>query len=130
MWKFTGILSDRQRELSKIHGPMPVKHWVKDGKRHRVSSKPTNGLKKIARDKSEDSRLAVEYAIWLAARDGITLPEESYGRAEFAYVDAAKQSRPCSVRFGTVTIALPNFNWVPSDPVCVIIDDEALPLAA
>jgi hypothetical protein len=130
MWKVTGLLSDKSRQLSKVYGPMPVKHWVKDGKRHRVSSKPTNGLKKIARDKSEDSRLAVEYAIWLAARDGIALPAGTYGRAEFVYVDAVKQLRPCFVRFGSVTIELPNYDWVPTDPVCVIVEDEALPLAA
>jgi hypothetical protein len=51
---------------------------------------------------------AIEYARWLAQRDGIKLPDvgpevrREYGAA------------PNAVRFGGVVIAIPNHDWTPT----------------
>ena len=57
---------------------------------------------------------AIQYCRWLAERDGIALPS---GRVcvdgTEINVNGKREFRAQSVRFGTVTIAIPNWDFVP-----------------
>lgn len=78
-WKVYGCLnfSTGYSRRGEIYGPLPCKRWVPDGKkyrvRHRVRAAYVSALDKDARRK-RDERRALEYARWIARRDGLTIP--------------------------------------------------------
>jgi hypothetical protein len=61
---------------------------------------------------SSDSERAISYALWLAQRDGIALPDNarSIGCAVFEKVGKVKRAR--GVRFGAIAIAFPHWDYV------------------
>ena len=61
---------------------------------------------------STDSERAISYALWLAQRDGITLPDDarSIGCAVFERVGKIKRAR--GVRFGAVAIPFPHWDYI------------------
>lgn len=76
---------------------------------------------------SSDSERAVEYALWLAQRDGIELPANARGLAfpVFEKVNGIKRAR--GVRFGAVKIAFPNWNYIERGAVQLPDADESAP---
>lgn len=58
---------------------------------------------------------AVEYARWIAQRDGVALPDVP-GQTQW---DRApnRDWRPCAVTFGAVRIAIPNWGHIEQPPV-------------
>jgi len=58
---------------------------------------------------------AVEYARWLAQRDGVVLPAVT-GRADWQHAPGLADPRPCAVWFGAVRIALPHWDHVEQPP--------------
>lgn len=97
---------------------MATMHWIK---RERMAAKKSWSL-----PLSTDSERAVEYALWLAQRDGIELPANARGLAfpVFEKVNGIKRAR--GVRFGAVAIAFPNWNYIERGAV-QLPDDESAP---
>jgi hypothetical protein len=58
---------------------------------------------------------AVEYARWIAQRDGVTLPNVP-GRADWQHAPGLADKRPCAVWFGAVRIAIPHWDHVEAPP--------------
>ncbi|MCW2195056.1 hypothetical protein AB7M45_007829 [Bradyrhizobium elkanii] len=137
-----------------IEGPLPEKRWIKHAsdKRHKVrhSSKVTRSTGGVsANDLNE--RHTLEYARWLAQRDGITIPPGSeyiVQRADVNVPGSKPQSRIRAVEFGkrrttqsgygrsactrhhwdvAARIEIPNWDWQPAEPVEEIIP-EAVPV--
>jgi hypothetical protein len=79
-------------------------HWIK---RERMAHK-----REMGDPLSSDSERAISYALWLAQRDGISLPDNarSIGCAVFERVDKVKRAR--GVRFGAVAIPFPHWDYV------------------
>lgn len=99
-----------------------------------------------------NERRALEYARWLAARDGVTISEGLAERAEWSGITDASgkwRKRICAVEFGTkfterhgtgrkaytsqgwrmaARIEIPNWDFDPAEPVEEIITNE-MPLA-
>lgn len=75
---------------------------------------------------STDSERAVEYALWLAQRDGIELPANArtMGFPVFEKVNGIKRAR--GVRFGAVAIAFPHWDYIERGAV-QLPDDESAP---
>ena len=121
-WQFYGFMHpDFNRYVGirgggQPHGPLPKKRWVAtagDPKRHKVKGR-TSKATMTARHRSSDSAMedkAVQYARWLAARDGIALPDKA-PCVLWAVLDNGER-RIRLVKFGTVEIALPNWDWCP-----------------
>lgn len=61
---------------------------------------------------STDGERAVEYALWLARRDGIELPANAraIGSAVFERVGKVKRAR--GVRFGAIAIPFPHWDYI------------------
>jgi len=150
MWKVIGILSNNERACgdvrNPVHGPMPRKVWIADGKRQRISRKPTNGLKSAESPLDYNTRRAALYARWLAARDGVALPDDAIASVAFdtLHVNGKRERRAREVHFFEntstrwssqrgkliATIAIPHWDWTPAEPVEELIEDDVLPLAA
>jgi hypothetical protein len=83
---------------------MTAQHWIK---RERIAHKRAMG-----EPMSTDSERAISYALWLAKRDGIALPDNarSIGCAVFERVGKVKRAR--GVRFGGIAIAFPHWDYV------------------
>lgn len=78
------------------------------------AGKPATSPRAQARSKRDlQERMAIDYARWLAARDGLIVSGE--GRVHFA--SAAFGMTPCYVTFCERQIDLPHWDWVPADPV-------------
>jgi hypothetical protein len=95
-----------------------------------------------------NERRAVEYARWLAGRDGIEIPKGIAERIDWSGVNDAAgkwRKRVCAVEFGTsetehhghgrksyttvrwslaARIEIPNWDFVPSEPVEYLAEDE------
>lgn len=97
---------------------MAQMHWIK---RERMAAK-----KSWALPLSSDSERAVEYALWLAQRDGIELPANARGLAfpVFEKVNGIKRAR--GVRFGAAAIAFPHWDYIERGAV-QLPDDESAP---
>jgi hypothetical protein len=97
---------------------MATMHWIK---RERMAHK--RGMNDPL---SSDSERAVEYALWLAQRDGIDLPANArtIGFAYFQKVQRIKRAR--MVRFGGVVIELPHWDYIERGAV-QLPDDESAP---
>lgn len=80
---------------------MTALHWIK---RERMAHK-----KAMRNPLSTDSERAIEYARWLAQRDGIELPPTE-GLVQWAIVE--KQKRAFAVRFRDVIIKLPHYSYI------------------
>ncbi|WP_454629570.1 hypothetical protein [Bradyrhizobium cenepequi] len=135
-----------------MHGPLPCKRWVKSpsDKRHKLNyrfrfSRAGTG------EKADDmnARHAIEYARWLALRDGMEIPADTAPRVDWSGItDAAGKwrKRIRAVEFGSsrtirqgygrnaytsyhwdiaVRIEIPNWDFVPAEPVEEIIPDPA-----
>lgn len=76
---------------------------------------------------------AIEYATWIAARDGITLPRL---RPQVSFVPCAwhgftsPTQVACGVRWGDVYVSIPHWNFDPTAPALECIDEAQLSLAA
>lgn len=147
-WKVIGQMPgwDKSGKMPAIYGPLPVKVWVKVAgeKKHRVSKAKASTSRGIF-DKTDQGRKAVEYARWLATRDGIVLPEGGGGTPRFepvmvpgrkspelrvsavVFSHPYKQERRGPLPRGyyarpeptlaPVTIQIPNWDFVPREPV-------------
>ncbi len=79
-WQFYDYMevkevNTRYHRDKPVYGPLPVKRWVPSpsDKRHRVSYKAPKAFTGNAKTGCR----AVEYAQWLAARDGIVIPQDA-----------------------------------------------------
>jgi hypothetical protein len=136
-WKVFGFMNGRDKsgKIPAIFGPLPCKRWIDAGeKTPKVkAAKPAFG--KGVFDKADQERKAVEYARWLARRDGKALPEGS-ACAIWATVTIPNQrkleNRVSAVMFhakrenavaykaayvASERIDIPNWDFVPSEPV-------------
>lgn len=79
---------------------------------------------------ANDRSKAVEYAQWLASRDGIRLPETAIPRVEFAWVSLSAYvnpiRRPLFVEFETVRIEIPHWNYDPTAPAVDLSEHLAI----
>ncbi len=74
------------------------------------------GLWRGRRNRDSQEHRAVEYARWLAQRDGATLPSAE-ARITVAWRKAPDgRQRPCAVTFGAVRIALPHWDHIERPP--------------
>jgi hypothetical protein len=77
-WKIVGAMhaaSDPTRHNKVQFGPHPVKVWVRDGKRHKMDYKvPTRVTCPEGKTREVTETRAVQYALWLAKRDGTIIP--------------------------------------------------------
>lgn len=126
-WQFYGFMHPEfNRHVhgiaggKQVCGPLPKKRWVAtpgDPNRYKVKGR-TSKATMTARPRSSDSAMvhkAAEYARWLAARDGIALPDKAACVFwALAYPHGEKPDRRIrAVKFGTVEITLPNWDWCP-----------------
>ncbi len=140
-WKITGFMhpTGLTREFRNLHGPLPVKVWVRVAgeKIARFRNRPTNGLVRGPFDENDQARKAIEYARWLAARDGKVLPEEGSVSALWAAVYVPGKSKPerrvYAVSFSSRKhresgwlIQIPNWDWTPRQPVEIVDHEELL----
>lgn len=110
----------KARKRVDIHGPFPCKRWIKsptDPKRHKFTYRyrAPQGLGPRSSDRDME-RKAVTYARWLAARDGVALPEGS-ATAVWATTAGGSDRITCVVFAGSfprVRIDLPNWDWTPA----------------
>jgi len=133
-WKVVGFLHPRatSKDTPKKmqYGPLPAKRWypAKGEKKPRMPKAKTGGNRGIF-DKAEQGRKAVEYALWLAKRDGIELPGGSPVAcwAGVTLPTGKYQPRVSCVTFGNslprVRIDIPNWDWIPAEPVMGINED-------
>lgn len=131
-WKVYGFMEghgDGTKHSPYVYGPLPCKRWIKapGDKKRRIAV--TNGTKAAIWSRDDQARKGIEYARWLAARDGITLPDGTITPC-WATVDlptGKTQARISCVTFGTntprVRIDIPNWNFVPRAPVLEINAD-------
>ena len=134
------------------HGPLPEKRWIPAAtdKRHKVrhSSKVSRAACTESADRMNE-RHAIEYARWLAGRDGISIPQDAAPRVDWSEVrelTGKSRKRARAVEFGrdvtertghgrnaytshrwdvAVRIEIPNWDFVPAEPVEEIIQDLA-----
>src|SRR5258708_4271179 len=109
-WKVYGFMEGQdgnprfKSRGATVYGPLPRKRWVRDipHKRHKVKHKATNGSTRSTFDRDEQARKGIEYARWLAARDGVALPDGSVCACWASiYLPSGKvQSRVSCVTFG------------------------------
>jgi hypothetical protein len=96
---------------------MPLKRWIADGKRHKLHYRAPKRPKVTPTTDSQFERKAADYARWLAKRDGIVLPNTYSVSVIWSGVSANNASRwerrIRAVTFGTVTIDLPNWDFIP-----------------
>ena len=141
-------------KTSGLAGPLPRKRWVKQptDKRHKLGYRFKYSRTAGTETADEmNERHAIEYARWLARRDGIEIPPGTVARADWSGVtDAAGKwrRRVEAVEFGRVReewkivgtgrsrrgettkhwacasrIEIPSWDWQPAEPV-----EEILPL--
>lgn len=131
-WKVYGFMEGHGEGTKRspyVYGPLPRKRWIKapGDKKRRLAV--TNGTKAALFTKEDQARKGIEYARWLAARDGIALPAGAVTActAEVKLLDGKIQKRISCVTFGTyaprVRIDIPNWNFVPLAPVLEINAD-------
>jgi hypothetical protein len=131
-WKVYGFMEGQdgnprfKSRGATVYGPLPRKRWVptKGDKKRRIAV--TNAFKVAPFDKDDQARKGIEYARWLAARDGVALPDGSVVAcwAHVTLPTGKLQSRISCVTFGTglprVRIDIPNWDFVPVEPVMEI----------
>lgn len=124
-----------------VFGPLACKRWERDGQRYTIKHKVTPAWRDV-RDaeakRAADLARAVKYARWLAARDGIVIPDDCEGVPITELVTVPDLKRPelrvCEVRFVRrfpnkrvdpsdvrAVIAIPHWDWVP-----VAVDETEL----
>lgn len=109
----------------------------KTGKEARVVSIEPNRYRKPRRKVGPRSHgpspehQAVIYARWLAAREGIRLPENPASPVTVIWSGVTSKRRAVwerriqAVAFGLVKVPLPNWDWQPDQPVEEIIREAA-----
>lgn len=134
--------------MPKIYGPLAVKRWIraKGDKRHRMSYRaPTRVyVDNSPRDDVSKARQAVEYAVWLARRDGLDIPANAAPRVAYHVFPSAYQrsvsGKPAIIkhamcviwRVGNDDVAqmpIPHCGWEPA-PAAEEIEAEEFQLAA
>ncbi len=138
-WKVYGFMEGRDGNPKKrsgeptIYGPLPRKRWIPEtGKRNKMPRLPKINPKATGeRAKDVTARMAVEYARWLAARDGVIIPADTKGVALWAH--GKIEDRVSAVAWhhaGTYAanrgsalarIDIPNWDFVPMMPVEEIV---------
>lgn len=109
-----------------LYGPFVDRRWIKTpaDKRHKVAKgKRTNTATRGPRSSDKDMACkAIEYARWLAARDGVALPDGDCTVCWALVEHAPKPENRISAvvfngSFPRVRIDLPNWDWCPADPI-------------
>jgi hypothetical protein len=120
MWKFYDAFTQRSEGYQPQQGPMPLKRWIADGKRHKLHYRAPKRPKVTPTTDSQFERKAADYARWLAKRDGIVLPNTYNVSVIWSGVNAKRSTgrtfwdkRIRAVKFGDVTIDLPNWDFIP-----------------
>jgi hypothetical protein len=140
MWKVYDYMEGQdgnprfQSRCPTVYGPLPRKRWVPvKGERYKVKHKVTNGSAKVGSGKDYTAAKAVQYAEWLARRDGVVIPENSEGVALWSSVPVPNKAKPeprvYAVNFyqkrshwhrkreglgeALLTVTIPNWDWVP-----------------
>jgi hypothetical protein len=71
----------------------------------------------MKKQEKEDIRKVIDYAIFLAAKKGFSIPKDSYGEIEWVRVGKSKRAK--SVTFNIphlVKVDLPNWDFVQKQP--------------
>jgi len=55
----------------------------------------------------------IEYARILAAKQGVVIPENSYGKIEWVKVGKVQKAKSVSFLSPLINIKIPNWDWVP-----------------
>jgi hypothetical protein len=129
-WKVYGFMEGHTTGRTTVYGPLPRKRWINEpgDKKRRVSGR-SNPFKQAFWDRDEQARKAIEYALWLAKRDGVELPggHPIVVWAGVTLPTGKYQPRVSCVTFGNslprVRIDIPNWDWIPAEPVMQINDD-------
>lgn len=132
---------DATKHSPAVYGPLPCKRWIAapGERKHRVKRGAKDSLSGRATVKEYTAERAELYARWLAQRDGVTIPERCRGIAVWSPLKVAGTPRVCAVAFralangysstetagpALVTIAIPNWDWVP------VMTEEQIKVAA
>lgn len=157
MWQFVGDMNTPSDWISAnvggLQGPLPIKRWVPDGKRYKRNYKPRTRLADgpkgdLLTAKEYTAAKAVQYAAWLAERDGVAIPEDARGfpvwgavivphkktpeprvkavewrafEAKQSFYSARRTYKPDTGKL-LVTIAIPHWDFVPDEPVEILLD--------
>ena len=64
-----------------------------------------------------ETKKATDYAIFLATKKGIVIPEGTYGEIEWAKAGRVERAKSVTFRIPhAVKIDIPNWDWVPRKP--------------
>ncbi len=134
-WKVIGAMPGHDaigRNSPAIYGPLPCKVWVPvKGEKYKIRKRAASTAKPLSI--SSDNEKAVQYARWLAARDGIALPDGhvSVLMQHLLTREGKKTNRAFSVTFHNtngqpVIIGLPNWDFDPAPPVESVVEAETV----
>lgn len=134
-WKVYGFMegrdADKKRGITALYGPLTRKRWIAmPGEKRPRSKKVAMGSTRGLFDKAEQGRKGVEYARWIAARDGkaITDGNTCVMWANVTLPSGKHQSRIKAVSFagqaGGWLIEIPNWDFIPVEPLLEINDDH------
>jgi hypothetical protein len=144
-WKVYGFMHpvDSGKKNVQMHGPLPMKRWVKspsDRKPRKIKAELPKGNAADSRFRNEQAQIrkAAEYGLWLAKRDGYPLPQGAIGVPQFTTIDVnGKPEKRCmsvlikgpvkmevrdarrklisqEVMQDLTRVEIPNWAWVPS----------------
>lgn len=135
-WKVYGFMEGQdgnprfKSRGATVYGPLPRKRWIAmPGEKRPRAKKVTMGSTRGTFDRDEQARKGIEYARWLASRDGIALPEGSACAiwADVTLPTGKTQMRVSCVMFygkpDKVRIDIPNWNFIPAEPILEINHD-------
>lgn len=95
-WQVYDTFEGSWSRTSTIYGPLPCKRWVPDGKPYRLKHKITpayRDMRDAEQKRATDERRAIQYARWLAARDGKAIPALPVCRVQWDGIYSATETR-------------------------------------
>ncbi|WP_315743125.1 hypothetical protein [Bradyrhizobium sp. SZCCHNR1075] len=156
-WQFIGFMNGRDEVKGTyrkgtikggtpaIYGPLPIKRWIKriGERKWRMTYRPSKlvtAAKDGLRAKEVTSRMAGEYAQWLAKRNGITIPADAVPQVVWSQVgNDPKDVRVSAVNYHEkghgrwghstkhiLTIDIPHWDWTPADPIEETLQSDLL----
>lgn len=142
-WKVTDFMHspDPTRHHKVPMGPLPVKLWVRvAGEKIRRTKNTVPKADRPVFGDTEQTLKAIEYARWLAQRDGMALPEWGATRVQWDFVPVPGKSKPEERARGvwfTIgeqgasgwrmdLVEIPNWDWTPCQAVEMFDHEFAL----
>jgi hypothetical protein len=146
MWKVYEYMEGGQgKRAPTIYGPLPCKRWiaVKGEKRHKLSYRPRHAyVGNAPHDDNWKAAQAVQYALWLARRDGVEIPADATPRVNYhlfaSIYERTSSGRPVYLKHAmsvfwsvkgevVAQIPIPHCGWEPA-PAKETIDAPKAPV--